>query len=230
MDAECMHVAGANSLLKVLEEPPARSLFVLVSSAPEQLLPTIRSRCQRLSLQPLAADHVRNSLAAAGYQADRVELAVRLGGGDLHRAHAAARGELDEVRERVERFLAAAAAGDEAVYWALVTELGGRDGRADLELFVQILAVYLREFFLQAAGWEQGRLLEDDRGALAELQGLLGVRQVEAAAMQLESAAQMLRRNVNPSLLLVDVWRSLRASALPGAGVGGGRQWLAVAR
>jgi DNA polymerase-3 subunit delta' len=39
---------AANALLKTLEEPPARTLFVLCTTAPEQLLPTIRSRCQRV--------------------------------------------------------------------------------------------------------------------------------------------------------------------------------------
>jgi len=41
---------AANALLKTLEEPPARTLFVLCTTAPEQLLPTIRSRCQRVRL------------------------------------------------------------------------------------------------------------------------------------------------------------------------------------
>ena len=45
--------AGANALLKVLEEPPPRSLLLLVSHAPGRLLPTIRSRCRRLMLRPL---------------------------------------------------------------------------------------------------------------------------------------------------------------------------------
>ena len=40
--------SGANALLKMLEEPPANSLFFLVSHAPGRLLPTIRSRCRRL--------------------------------------------------------------------------------------------------------------------------------------------------------------------------------------
>ena len=44
---------GANALLKMLEEPPANSLFFLVSHAPGRLLPTIRSRCRRLDFQAL---------------------------------------------------------------------------------------------------------------------------------------------------------------------------------
>lgn len=48
-----LEASGANALLKMLEEPPANCLFLLVSHAPGKLLPTIRSRCRRLDFQPL---------------------------------------------------------------------------------------------------------------------------------------------------------------------------------
>jgi len=55
-EASAMQPAAANSLLKTLEEPPARTMFILGTTAPEQLLPTIRSRCQRIHFAPRAAD------------------------------------------------------------------------------------------------------------------------------------------------------------------------------
>jgi DNA polymerase-3 subunit delta' len=58
-EATAMAPPAANSLLKTLEEPPARTLFVLCTTAPEQLLPTIRSRCQRVRFgagAPITAD------------------------------------------------------------------------------------------------------------------------------------------------------------------------------
>src|SRR5476649_154895 len=56
---------GANALLKVLEEPPARTLLLLISHAPGRELPTIRSRCRRLLLRPLSAADVARAVAAA---------------------------------------------------------------------------------------------------------------------------------------------------------------------
>ncbi len=50
--AEAMNTATANALLKSLEEPPPGTVFLLVSSAPERLLPTVRSRCQRIAVAP----------------------------------------------------------------------------------------------------------------------------------------------------------------------------------
>ncbi|HET7881121.1 MAG TPA: DNA polymerase III subunit delta' [Acetobacteraceae bacterium] len=54
--AEEMNQASANALLKILEEPPRQAILLLVCAAPGRLLPTIRSRCRRLRLDPLRAD------------------------------------------------------------------------------------------------------------------------------------------------------------------------------
>jgi DNA polymerase-3 subunit delta' len=66
---------AANALLKNLEEPPAHSLFLLVSHAPERLLPTIRSRCRLLRLAGLDDDAMTSALRAALPDADETEIA-----------------------------------------------------------------------------------------------------------------------------------------------------------
>jgi DNA polymerase-3 subunit delta' len=64
---------GANALLKVLEEPPARTLLLLLSHAPGRELPTIRSRCRRLLLRPLANEDVACAVAHATGRAEKDE-------------------------------------------------------------------------------------------------------------------------------------------------------------
>jgi DNA polymerase-3 subunit delta' len=59
-----LEASGANALLKILEEPPANTLFFLVSRAPGRLLPTIRSRCRRLEFKPLEDDAMASILKA----------------------------------------------------------------------------------------------------------------------------------------------------------------------
>jgi DNA polymerase-3 subunit delta' len=61
--AEEMNQSSANALLKILEEPPRRALLVLVCGAPGRLLPTIRSRCRRLRLDPLGQEAMERLLA-----------------------------------------------------------------------------------------------------------------------------------------------------------------------
>ncbi|MDA7963035.1 DNA polymerase III subunit delta' [Ruegeria sp.] len=64
--ADEMNVSAANALLKMLEEPPARTTLLLISHQPSRLLPTIRSRCRTLRLSPLSSDDMQAALAQAG--------------------------------------------------------------------------------------------------------------------------------------------------------------------
>jgi len=79
---------SANALLKTLEEPPDRTIVVLVTAVADDLLPTIRSRCQRVDFEPLADSAVRAQLELEGVDpADAATLAA-LAGGQMGRARA----------------------------------------------------------------------------------------------------------------------------------------------
>ncbi|MDR0988772.1 MAG: DNA polymerase III subunit delta [Prevotellaceae bacterium] len=79
--------AFGNKLLKLLEEPPAQTLFLLVSEQPEQLLPTILSRTQRIRIPPLSEEEIARALETR-YRVDGVESRhlAHLAGGDFTRA------------------------------------------------------------------------------------------------------------------------------------------------
>jgi DNA polymerase-3 subunit delta' len=75
--------SGANALLKVLEEPPQRTLLLLVSHSAARVPPTLRSRCRILTLRPLSADEVALALAAAtGRAASDPEIAAAAAAAD----------------------------------------------------------------------------------------------------------------------------------------------------
>ena len=83
-----LEASGANALLKILEEPPPNTLFLLVSHAPGRLLPTIRSRCRRLDFQNLGDDAMTSVLEAYAPDlapAERVRI-VTMSGGSAGRA------------------------------------------------------------------------------------------------------------------------------------------------
>ena len=82
--ADEMNVSAANALLKMLEEPPARTTLLLISHQPSRLLPTIRSRCRTLRLSPLAAEDMQAALSQAGVEAsDTSEYLAALAGGSV---------------------------------------------------------------------------------------------------------------------------------------------------
>jgi DNA polymerase-3 subunit delta' len=87
----------ANAMLKTLEEPPARTIMILVTAAPDDLLPTIRSRCQRIDFDPIADAVVRDALERDGIRADDAATLAALSGGQVGRARALA-GRLGPLR------------------------------------------------------------------------------------------------------------------------------------
>lgn len=81
-----MNRHAANAVLKVLEEPPSKSLLLVVSHNPGRLLPTIRSRCRRLTLKPLSGGTVAELLSRYRPDAGDADVLARLGCGSIGRA------------------------------------------------------------------------------------------------------------------------------------------------
>ena len=108
---------AANALLKILEEPPQQSLFLLVSHAPARVLPTILSRCRKLPLRPLATDDViRAAAAATDIAADDPALteAAEASEGSVSRALTLLGGDALKLQQRTAALLATLAAGRSA--------------------------------------------------------------------------------------------------------------------
>jgi DNA polymerase-3 subunit delta' len=156
--ADEMNAAGANALLKILEEPPAKSLLLVVSHAPGRLLPTIRSRCRRLMLRPLAVDDVARAAAEAlARDAADVEIkaAAAASDGSVARALDLLAGTALQVRERVNAMLAALPTVDPRDLHALGDALG-RDETA-FTAFVDAVRDWLSAR-ISVAGAEPRRL------------------------------------------------------------------------
>lgn len=154
--ADELHPSGANALLKVLEEPPPRSLFLLVSNRPGRLIATIRSRCRRLSLRALdAADVARASAAALGRDADDAEIVAAAGAseGSVARAIMLLGGSSLALRDRVVDLLARLPALDRNALHAL----GDTLGRADDGAFTTFVDA-IRDWLSARLATEQGNL------------------------------------------------------------------------
>lgn len=131
---------AANALLKTLEEPPAKTLFLLVSHSPGRLLPTIRSRCRILRFQPVDHDvmtawlhDLRPMLEIA-----EVRAIVAASGGVPGKALALIDSDVAAMEKKL---LAIAATGDpeNRLREALAREVGGTSNRARLELAIDIV-------------------------------------------------------------------------------------------
>ncbi len=140
-----LNAFGANALLKVLEEPPARTLLLLISHARGLVLPTIRSRCRLLNLRPLDnADVARATATALGRNADEAEVieAAALAEGSVGRAVAMLDGPALALRQRLIQMLDALPHTDPMALHALGDAIAGTDPQP-LATFVDTVNAWL---------------------------------------------------------------------------------------
>ena len=99
-DADRMEERTSNTLLKALEEPPPRGVFLLCAPSPEDLLPTIRSRCRHVSLRIPSYDDVAGHLEREGIDRPMAAFAARAAQGHVGRARRLARDENAQRRRQ----------------------------------------------------------------------------------------------------------------------------------
>jgi DNA polymerase-3 subunit delta' len=215
-EADALMPGAQNALLKTLEEPPASSVFILVTSRPDALLPTVRSRCSLLRFPRLSAadvatvlerDHKsvrREALAAAAAADGSVRRALDIEGGDVADARSAA-GELlrsargkSDPRTRLDRAKDLLKGGGSAA-----------SEREHLGVQLQALASLVRDLGVLSSGAEARLLanvdLRDELEALAKSFDSERALRVFGAVGRAQNA---LDRNVSPKV--VADWMALQ--------------------
>ncbi len=148
------NASSANALLKVLEEPPPDTLFLLVSHRPGQLLPTIRSRCHQVALRPLADGDVRAILARDMPEAapGALDRAVALSGGRPRRGFEALLMGDSEALGALESWLADPARPPAAAHLALAEALTADKESAAARFARDMVIDWLAAEAIRAAG------------------------------------------------------------------------------
>jgi len=150
--ADEMNRSSANAILKILEEPPARALLLLVCHAPGRLLPTIRSRCRRLTLKPLAEKAVVDLLAQyrPDLPADEAVALARLAEGSIGKALALAEeGGLDLYREMVQLLISMPKIDVQSLQ-AFGDRLARADGAERFRTLAELMGGWLARMIAQA--------------------------------------------------------------------------------
>ncbi|MBZ6076968.1 DNA polymerase III subunit delta' [Microvirga puerhi] len=161
--AEDLTIASANALLKVIEEPPPRSLFLIVSHAPQRLLPTIRSRCRRLQLRPLDSTSVRAVLESLGppwgeMPPDVVDQALQLGEGSVRRTLELLDTDKVALIGQVTRLLDLLPRAETRQILPLAEALARKDAEDDYELMLETVQRWVSERLHAQAGLGAQRL------------------------------------------------------------------------
>src|SRR5208282_3088215 len=131
--AEDLNRNSANALLKMVEEPPQRSLILIVSHRPGQVLATIRSRCRRLRLDPLTEDEIVEATVSLGPPwseagQDKIAAVARRANGSVREALARLAPESDGVGALIDSIVAGLPRPDPRAVARLADAIGGRAG------------------------------------------------------------------------------------------------------
>lgn len=203
---ETMNEEAANKLLKILEEPWEKTLFLLVSEQPALLLPTIRSRTQEVQVPRIAPEVLEEQVRAAGI-ADPLQARnmARLADGNLLTLRQLLAGENDAAqRENFAQFcnLMRLSYNDkhlELITWAEeLAQLSREQQRA----FLRDTARLLRESFVLHAGLEQVSYLWGEELAFCtKFAPFVGTENIEPLVAEIETAMAQLSQNGNPGIV-----------------------------
>jgi DNA polymerase-3 subunit delta' len=163
-DADKMNDSASNALLKTLEEPPSTSYIFLITSRPDSLLPTIRSRCQTIRFAPVdTCDIERYLIEDRAYSHDEAKLAASLSRGSIGRAMSADIKHFSVIRKRMlDALNAAVVTNDVAKLLRLSEENSDAKNKANFDESLDILESLVHDVWTLAVSDGDAGLVNAD--------------------------------------------------------------------
>ena len=206
---EKMNATAANRLLKAIEEPPEKTLFLMVTHAPEKVMQTISSRCQALRVLPYTKEETVQVLVSRfGKDPAEAAQAAQASGGSVGAAiHFLSDNE--DYQSQMEIFTSlmdAVAARDLAAALAcgdMLSELGSREKQ---KAFCKFAGECLRKLFLHQQGLSGiAGISPGEEGLYSSLAGKFRKNFPRQAASSLDRAQMLIDRNVNQKILFCEL-------------------------
>ena len=191
---------AANALLKTLEEAPSYAVLILTADNPEQLLPTIVSRCEVLRLRALEIDTIQRALETRGLENGHAKLIAHISGGRFGYAlRLVEDSSLLEKREERLNDLQRLIAASRVQKFAYADKLS--KDKDYMRHTILIWQSYWRDVMLRAAQAGTPLINVDRNVEIEDLAGRMNLSSTRNVVRGLENALEKLERNVNPRLL-----------------------------
>ncbi len=203
LNAETLSADAANSILKLLEEPPRQVVLILTAADANMLLPTVVSRCQEIRLQPVPTAAIVTHLRQQGLEPEKAELLARLSGGRAGWAISAAADDslLGERQTLLKRLLRGGSGGTgERVALAGQLAADFSKQRQSVEMALELWVMWWRDVLLVQA---EAADLVGNLDRMAELRAQAAgcsPSRVRSYLARIETARVQLAQNVNPRL------------------------------
>jgi len=216
-DVETMNEPSANAFLKILEEPPEDTLFLLLSSQKEQVKQTILSRCQAVQCIRLRDDEIASALIEREQvDRDRAVLLARLSDGSYVRALAMHGDDLDQQRADAVTFLRGCLGNAVMKFMEDQDDYFTSKKREPVEQLLHLLLVWFRDAIILKERGEEGIINHDQLEDLRKFVSKFGDADLAACTTAVERAFELLRRNVYLPLVLLSLTVQLKRLLLHG--------------
>ncbi|MFN5936514.1 MAG: ATP-binding protein, partial [Sphingobacteriales bacterium] len=190
-----------NKLLKIIEEPPANTIFILVAEEESKILPTILSRTQLVKIPQLENKEIEEALLLAGAPAESARKAASMAEGNYHEAVQLLEHSDNDWEEMIRSWLNAAlkTGPAEQIKWSNDAAALGREKQKQLlRYFNHLLEIAIR---LPILGKDQLHVPENESDFALRINKLTNVSQQQAIIKELDNAVYYIERNANPKLL-----------------------------
>ena len=200
-EADSVNEATADILLKTLEEPPDDVTIILVTSRPQDLLPTVRSRCHETRIPPLSNAELVEELVRRGADESDGRAVAPLAQGDLWRASALLAGESNRLRTSASEILQAALDPNRKVADVMGETREATSGLSAGEVgeLVRWLIWWLRDLILAVEGIQPAHR---DMESAAGWAAMVGRRRLTQWVEEADRGYEMLGRNVTPGAVV----------------------------
>ena len=200
--AEYLTAGAANALLKTLEEPQPNTVMILLSGRPDQLLPTIRSRCQRLPFRRLSLRQLSALLSQRlDFNETEISVLAALSDGSFKKALGQKQQLFLEKRRELIQALSALSPGSNIPTLSLAEELA--EEKESLQDFLDIFQAFFRDLLLLKYGRPEEDLVNQDLLELLNREARrASVESVLTKLKAIDQARFHLQRNVNRQLTM----------------------------
>ncbi len=216
--AELLSIEAANCLLKTLEEPSERMVFILLTASERRLPATVISRCQRLELRPLKINEVEQTLLSQwGTEPQKARLLARLSRGCLGWAVSALDGELLPQRaEFLDKWLEITR-GDYEERFSYAARLATQfsQNRESLQEKLDLWLEWWRDLLLAKLGLSEAVTNLDRLADIVDITSRYSLAQIRGFIDNIQAAAGQLKLNANPKLVLEVLMLSIPEAGQP---------------
>jgi DNA polymerase-3 subunit delta' len=192
--------SAANALLKTLEEAPSYAVLILTADNPEQLLPTIVSRCEVLRLRPLKIQEVQKALEEKGFEINQSKLIAHISGGRFGYARRLLESE-SLLAEREERLndLQGLISASRVEKFSYADKLS--KDKDSMRRVILLWLSYWRDVMLRTAQAKSPLVNVDRNLEIEDIAHRMDLSSARRVVHQLEGTLEKMEKNVNPRLL-----------------------------